>query len=192
MFANHHFSILALLLSSILLFSGCQLTDKPEKSNTSYGEYYLFLQQLTEAELADEVSNIQNKTAIVATQMLNNDDDSQIKLLLLYSFPKSPIYSSFNAKALLNQMKLESNNAVFANITPSEQALITLLRDQLNQQLLMRNRLIAQQTEQKKQQEKQQKIALQTQQKLIKQIALLEQTIAQLKKIDQAIDNREQ
>ena len=82
-------------------------------------------------------------------------------------------------------MKQKDNNVAFANINPSEQAFITLLRDQLNQRLLMRNRLLLQQQEQ-------QKLSSKKQQQLREQIALLEQTIFQLKKIDQAIDKREQ
>ena len=44
--------------------------------------------------------------------------NAQIKLLLLYSHPKSPIYNSFHAKMLLNQLKSEQENAAFASITP--------------------------------------------------------------------------
>ena len=185
MFINHDFSMPAFLLSSILLLSGCQLIAEHEQPNTSYGEYYLALQQFTEFELIEEVEKLQNKMATIAQQPETNDYDSQIKLLLLYSLPKSPIYNSFNAKALLNQMKAEGNNAAFAHINPSEQAFITLLHDQLNQRLLMHNRLLLQQQEQNK-------LAVKQQQVLLEQIATLEQTIIQLKKIDQAIDKREQ
>ncbi len=187
MFVNHYFSIPALLFSSAFLLAGCQLTVSPEpkKTETSYGEYYLALQQLTELELIEEVETLQSKVAIIPSQLSQHDYDSQIKLLLLYSLPKSPIYNSFSAKALLNQMTKEGNNAAFADINPNEQALITLLHDQLNQRLLMHNRLLVQQQEQ-------QKLALEKQQVLVDQIALLEQTIAQLKKIDQTIDKREQ
>jgi hypothetical protein len=187
MFTNQYFSIPVLLFSSTLLLSGCQLVATPESknSNISYGEYYLALQQLNELELVEEVEKLQSKIAIIPNQLSINDYDSQIKLLLLYSLPESPIYNSFSAKALLNQMTNEGNSAAFANITPNEQALISLLRDQLNQRLLMHNRLLVKQQEQ-------QKTALKKQQLLVEQIALLQQTIAQLKEIDQTIDKREQ
>ena len=185
MFTHHRFSISAVLLSAYLMLSGCHLTEQVQTSNVSYGEYYLALQQYSELELANEVANLQEKIAKIPSFSEINDYDNQIKLLLLYSLPQSPIYNSFNAKALLNQMKKEGNNAAFATIKPHEQAFITLLRDQLNQRLLMHNRL-------QLQQQNQQKSALAQQQKLLSQIALLEQTIAQLKKIDQAIDKREQ
>jgi len=182
---NYRFlSLSAFSFAAILLFSGCQLTQSTATENISYGEYYLTLQQLTDIQLMEEVGKLQENIAATSAHSSTPDYDSQIKLLLLYSLPKSPIYNSFNAKALLNQMKQEGNNAAFADINPSEQAFITLLRDQLNQRLLMRNRLLLQQ-------QQQQKLALKKQQQLIEQIALLEQTIIQLKKIDQAIDERQ-
>jgi hypothetical protein len=198
MFTHHSLLTTPLFLIAILLLTGCQLTDemsetKEEKNNTSYGEYYLTLQQLTALELVEEVVKLQERMAITPSTLSNNllsiisnkNSDDQIKLLLLYSLPKSPIYSSFNAKALLNLMKKEGDNVALATITPHDQAFITLLREQLNQQLLLRNRLLMQQQEQQQQ-------AVLKQQKLIEKITLLEQTIIQLKKIDQAIDKREQ
>jgi hypothetical protein len=207
------FSSTTLLLSMVfILLSGCELTPKQNKSSTSYGEYYLTLQQLSKQQLTEEVSkqqtnveyqtttNIENKPKTNVENMTRTNtlinDDAQIKLLLLYSMPKSPIYSSFKAKALLNQLKSEADNTVFADLTPSEQAFFSLLRDQLNQQLLMRNRLLAQQKEQQKKLQlraiKQQKQAVEQQEKLIEQVKLLEQTIKQLKSIEQAIDKRDQ
>ena len=213
MFTHHSFLTTPLFLIAIFLLNGCQLTEEvsvagKEKNNTSYGEYYLTLQQLTALELVEEVVELQERMAITPSTLSNNllstisskSSDDQIRLLLLYSLPKSPIYSSFNAKALLNLMKKEGDNVVLANITPSDQAFITLLREQLNQQLLLRNRLLVQQQDQQQQavikqqvqQQVQQRKTLIKQQKLVEKIALLEQTIIQLKKIDQAIDKREQ
>ena len=174
-----------LLCLTLLLLLGCQLTAVNSNNNETYGEYYLTLQQLNPQQLAEEVEQQQ---ALVAQQTQTNEysaHDPQIKLLLLYSLPKSPIYNSFNAKALLNRLRTEGDNAAFAQINPSEQAFITLLRDQLNQRLLMRNRLLAQQQAQKKQ-------ALEQQQQLVEQVQLLEQIIKQLKNIEQAIDKRDQ
>jgi len=178
----HLFTQKALLLcTALLLLSACQLTTV----NTTYGEYYLTLQQLSPQQLAEEVEKQQTYAAQQPPSFEYDTYDPQIKLLLLYSLPKSPIYNSFNAKALLNQLKTEGDNAAFAPINPSEQAFITLLRDQLNQRLLMRNRLLAQQQAQKKQ-------ALEQQQQLVEQVQLLEQIIKQLKNIEQAIDKRDQ
>ena len=180
----------------LLLLSGCELTTKHDKSGTSYGEYYLELQRLNETQLTEEVSKQQ---ANVESQTNSNSGvnyDAQIKLLLLYSLPKSPIYNSFQAKALLNDLNSEDNNSAFADITPNEEAFFSLLHDQLNQRLLMRNRLLALQKEQLNDHQlsakQQQHIAKQQQQQLIEQIKLLEQTIKQLKSIEQAIDKRDQ
>ncbi|MBA6291971.1 hypothetical protein H4J58_16000 [Colwellia sp. MB3u-70] len=182
-------SAMILLSIGLLLLSGCQLMTKQDNSSTSYGEYYLILQQLNQQQLTDEVSKQQRtleKTTKTNSQM---HYDAQIKLLLLYSLPTSPIYNAFNAKVLLNELNSEENNAALANINPSEQAFISLLRDQLNQCLLMRSRLLAQQQELVQAQRQQ---AIKQQQTLIEQVKLLEQTIKQLKNIEQAIDKRDQ
>jgi len=174
-----------LLIITLLVLSGCQLTMMAANNSASYGEYYLTLQQLSEQQLSEEVSQQQAKIDSQSTNTSSKKFEAQIKLLLLYSLPKSPIYNSFNAKALLNQMQSESDNAAFADINPNDQAFFSLLRDQLNQRLLMRNRLLAKQ-------QKQQQRALKQQQQLIEQVKLLEQTIKQLKNIEQAIDKRAQ
>tara|TARA_R110000737_G_scaffold28717_4_gene47207 strand:+ start:5768 stop:6328 length:561 start_codon:yes stop_codon:yes gene_type:complete len=174
-----------LLSMMLLLLPSCQVITGNDSNNTSYGEYYLALQQLDQQQLAEEIHKQQLK---VEQKKMNNsysNFDPRIKLLLLYSLPKSPIYNSFNAKSLLNQLTSDEDNAAFTDINPSEQAFITLLRDQLNQRLLMRNRLLAQQ-------HAQQELALQQQQHLVEQVQLLEQTIKQLKNIERAIDKREQ
>jgi hypothetical protein len=194
-------SRLAMLLSVFLLLPACQIIPEQSKKTESYGEYYLKLQQLNEQQLAEEVikqqvnissqnKNVTDKTPVTNTEITTKSTtrqtyDPQIKLLILYSLPASPIYNSFNAKALLNQMKSEDNNAAFTNISPDEQAFISMLDEQLNQRLLMRNRLLAQQQDQMK-------LALKQQQQLLEQVRLLEQTIKQLKNIEQAIDNRDQ
>ncbi|MBA6389622.1 hypothetical protein H4J38_02395 [Colwellia sp. BRX10-3] len=181
---------------TLLLLSGCQLTKKYDNSSTSYGEYYLTLQQLSQQQLAEEITKQQKNVESQERKIIQVDFDAQIKLLLLYSLPKSPIYNSFNAKSLLNKLNSEEDNSAFANIEPSEQAFFSLLNDQLNQLLLMRNRLLAQQQKQLQEQQqraiKQKKSTIQQQQHLIEQVRLLEQTIKQLKNIEQAIDNRDQ
>lgn len=195
-----HFIIKALLCMSLVLSSGCQLTSNNANSkndNTNnvnsrltYGEYYLALQQLSQQQLKEEIE--QQQTTVEQISLDSPNYNAQIKLLLLYSFPKSPIYNSFHAKMLLNQLKSEDNNAAFALIAPSEQAFISLLNDQLNQRLLMRNRLIEQQKELQQKSLIQQQNAKKLQQALTEQVKLLEQTIKQLQDIEQAIDKRDQ
>jgi uncharacterized protein YceK len=43
----------------LLLLSGCQSATKHNNSSTSYGQYYLTLQQLNQQQLTDEVSKQQ-------------------------------------------------------------------------------------------------------------------------------------
>lgn len=195
------FSRVTMLLSVFLLLPACQIITEQSEKTVSYGEYYLSLQQLNEQQLAEEVvkqqANISRQirgsiedtpatlNVITTNKTTRKTYDPQINLLILYSLPASPIYNSFNAKALLNKMKSEDNNAAFTNISPDEQAFISMLDEQLNQRLLMRNRLLAQQQDQMN-------LALKQQQQLLEQVRLLEQTIKQLKNIEQAIDNRDQ
>lgn len=169
----------------LLLLPGCQLTQNKAINSTNYGQYYLSLQHLSEQQLSAEIQKHQFSLSQPQQENSPNKYDLQIKMLLLYSLPKSPIYNTFNAKALLNQMQQDGDNAALAHIDHNDQAFITLLRDQLNQRLLMRNRLLEQQKTQKQQ-------ASQLQQQLIEQVSLLEQTIKQLKNIEQTIDNRDQ
>lgn len=189
-----HFMFKLLLFMTVVLSSGCQLTSNSMNSPLTYGEYYLALQQLNQLQLADEVE----KQQVGIEQMPQGPENynAQIKLLLLYSYPKSPIYNSFHAKMLLNKLNSEEDNAAFASIIPSEQAFISLLNDQLNQRLLMRNRLISQQKEQQETLQKtaltQQQTAIKIKQSLTEQVKLLEQTIKQLQDIEQAIDKRDQ
>jgi hypothetical protein len=97
-------------------------------------------------------------------------------------------------------IKQQTQVEQISNESPNYNAQIKLLllysSPKLNQRLLMRNRLIA---EQKLQQENfqktgtmQQQNAIKIQQNLIEQVKLLEQTIKQLKDIEQAIDKRDQ
>ncbi|SEK53970.1 hypothetical protein SAMN05216262_101608 [Colwellia chukchiensis] len=172
-----------LLLTTALLFlSGCQLT-LPSESKPSYGEYYLTLQQLSSQQLADEVAKQQAAIALDKAPNTALYYQGQLKLLLLYSLPRSPVYNSFSAKTWLNNLQNSSDNGAFADISPSDQAFFSLLRDQLNQRILMRNRLLAEQ-------QKQQQAALNQQQQLIEQVTLLQQIIKQLQNIEQAIDKR--
>ena len=189
-----HFIYKALVVMTVILSSGCQLTSNNINSHLSYGEYYLSLQQLNQLQLTDEIEKQQ--VSIEQIPQGPATYNAQIKLLLLYSHPKSPIYNSFHAKVLLNQLKAEQDNAAFVSITPDEQAFISLLHDQLNQRLLMRNRMISQHKEQQESLQKtaqtQQQHAIKIQQRLTEQVKLLEQTIKQLQDIEQAIDKRDQ
>jgi len=191
-----YFRFLALIIITVSLLSGCQITsinetpevEKVANKNTSYGEYYLKLQTLNEIELIEEVEKLQLQISQIPTDSPQHDYNTQIRLLLLYSLPRSPIYNTFNAKALLNKMKREEKDTStikpIIKLSPSETGLIALLRDQLNQRLLMRNRLLEQQQNQKDE-------ALKQHQELVDKTHLLEQIIEQLKSIEQTINKRE-
>lgn len=187
---RQHIIIKALLCMSLALLSGCQLTSNNMNSRLTYGEYYLALHQFSPQQLIEEVEK--QKINVNKKSLHANDYDAQIKLMLLHSLPKSPIYNSFHAKILLNQLKSEDNKAALTSITPNEQAFISLLHDQLNQRLLMRSRFIDQQEKLQKSALAQQQEAIKIQQNLTEQVKLLEQTIKQLQNIEKAIDKRDQ
>ena len=91
-----HFIYKALVVMTVILSSGCQLTSNNINSHLSYGEYYLSLQQLNQLQLTDEIEKQQVSIEQIPQGPANYN--AQIKLLLLYSHPKSPIYNSFHAK----------------------------------------------------------------------------------------------
>lgn len=166
-----------------MISSGCQIMPPPTEVPNNYAQYYLSLQSLNEQELLQEIAK--QELAITQQNKPLLKDVAEIKMLFLFSLPRSPIYNSYRAKALLNTLEAEQKNHALLSISPTDQALISLLKDQLNQKLLMRNRLV-------EQQQQQQLLATQQTQLLAEQVQQLQQTIIQLKKIEQAISQREQ
>lgn len=178
---NSRLSLFLLILA--IISSGCQIIPLSEEVADSYAQYYLSLQSLSEQELLQEVAEQEQAMARQKEPLLK--DIAEIKMLFLFSLPRSPIYNSYRAKALLNTLEAEQKNHALLSISPTDQALVSLLKDQLNQKLLMRNRMV-------EQQQQQQFLATQQTQLLAEQVQQLQQTIIQLKKIEQAISQREQ
>jgi len=185
---------ISILLFALLSAAGCQLTSlyssatqqDIQQRHDTYANYYLWIKNLTDEELLAEVSQ-QN------SNMAANYPQSKLHLVLLYALPNSPIHNPYTAKTLLNQlsqsnqqnsntdqhMDMKTNNA------NTNFAFISLLKDQLNQQILTANKLII--TKQKLQE-----IEISSEQTIHKQnveVAKLKQQIAQLKKIELTIAN---
>jgi len=171
--------------------TACELI--PPKSTTipTYGDYYLWLKTLNNDELLQEIEQ-QRKNKKVKSP------DADIYVMLLHSLPKSPIYNPYTAKSILNELQLQY---VESRYNPTNLALITLLRDLLNEQLLTiqkQNRVTVQYrntqnmllTLQQKSAEKDKKLTIKHKEALaLKQkVALLEEQINQLHRIEKNID----
>jgi len=179
------FSILVLplcLLTLTGLLSACQSITNAHSPESDFSHYYLWIKTLSDDELAAEITKQkQNRLdGVINTDLL---------LIMLHSLPNAPIHNPYTAKAQLNTYQLEPyNHAIF---TPKDLAFIVMLKDQLNQQLLLlkelenyRNAYHQAQTLIAKQDKK-------LSQKQLK-IAQLNKQIVQLKKIEQAINKRGQ
>lgn len=142
------------------------------KEKESYGDYYLMLKELGDDELALEIEDQKQRK-------LEAYPDADFNLLLLYSLPNSPIHNAYTAKTILN----EQNSLL--DYSPEDLVLLTLLKDQLNQQLLLIESL-SDQDQNLTQIEKQQNIIFQ----LEDETQQLQQQIIQLKKIEDAINKR--
>ena len=180
-----------LLVSVCLALSACQLTSQQTPSSimvtntVNYNQYYLALKNLSEAELLVEIKQQKLKKS-------QGSIEAEINLLLLHSLPNSPIHNAFNAKSQLNeQLKVHSNY----QFSPADRAFITLLKDQLNQQLYLFQQVINQGLTNDKQVEqhqvekiKQQKVITELESK----VAQLTKQITQLKKIEKTINSHGQ
>lgn len=185
-------SIKTLLLTALAIhLTACQVTPTKVTKVPTYGDYYLWLKTLDKDELLQEIEQ----------QKINKDiksPDAYIYVTLLHSLPASPIYNPYTAKSLLNELRLKY---VESRYNPTNLALITLLKDLLNEQLLT----IQQYDKQKLDFNNSQNILLSVQKSLKKknkqlvtqnneivtlkqQVALLQEQISQLHHIEQSIN----
>jgi hypothetical protein len=162
----------------IVLISACQLLTDPKtpqapvneltkKISFNFNEYYLLLKTLSNEQLLLEITK--------QTKQASNSKLADLKLLLLYSLPKSPIHNPYTAKSKLNSLPL---TATLTELFSDEDlAFFTMLKDQLNQQLLLFNLI----------EQVDQNAAYQQQ-----RIQELQRQIEQLKTIEKNINEREQ
>ena len=172
---------ITLLMSTL---SGCQLiTDlnsngelnDSENKKVSLSQYYLGLKNLNTEELTQE---------ILKQQQIKELDTAaaDVHLIVLYSLPNSPIHNPYTAKTLLNDYPLPPYRDTSLN--PEDLAFIVMLKEQLNQQLLLLEKL----TNYKGVYRQSKKIN--AEQKL--KIDQLNKQIIQLKKIEKTISKRGQ
>ncbi len=179
-----------LFVFGCLLLSGCQSLN-PFSDNTSndikihhnsrYGEYYLWLKSLSQTQLLAEIK--QQKQSIS-----DGFIGSKINLLLLSSLPDSPIYNVYSAKSLLNEMQKKS---LLQPLSLSDQALLLVLKDQLNAQLFL-YRDLEKNSQTIQQNNAQLAVQMQKQQlgvlQLNNKVNLLQKQINQLKNIEKTIN----
>ncbi len=116
-----------ILLTCLFLFMlGCKTTPQVTVTMPTYGDYYLWLKTLNNDELLQEVEQQRKKQESYSS-------DADIHIMLLHSLPESPIYNPYEAKTILNELQLQY---IQSRYNPTNLALITLLRDLLNEQLL--------------------------------------------------------
>jgi len=131
----------------LIVLSGCQSTRDSRLtensiggSNITYGQYYLLISQFNEQQLSDEIHYIKalpvGKTENISRNLVF---EQQLKSVIAYALPKSPIHNPFTAKSKLNQLALDSLDS--ARLTPSDFAFFAMLKKQLNQQIILLNKL---------------------------------------------------
>jgi hypothetical protein len=189
---KHLLVIFTLALLSIL--SGCQLLKKTTPDITienkifDYTQYYLSLVTLTDSQLTDKVRQHQlvsfdSNEAATQNKMNNNDAiEWQLKSVLLFSLPHSSVHNPFTAKSILNKLSLiDLKNS---DITEADFAFYSMLKIQLNEQVLRLNEL----SQAKKAFNAIKEASVQQQQ----QYQALQQQIIQLKKIEHTINEHGQ
>jgi len=176
--ANKIFYIL--VTCSLLL--GCQLTERDieQHRNLNFAEYYLWLKTLSKEQLSEEFL-LQQKKEIAGEQ------NAIFNLALIYTLPDTPTHNAYTAKAKLNNYLKK----VSQHLSITDLALMTLLKDQLNQQLFLYQQLVEQEIIQQKMQRTANKQQTKLTQ-LIMQVKQLQQQINQLKKIEKTIQQRGQ
>jgi len=146
--ANLVLFIAFLFVICLFVLSGCQsardsrLTGNNNIGNRyiNFSQHYLLLSQFNAQQLMDEIHHLKssqvNNTKSIAS---NLTIEWQLKSVLIYAIPKSPVHNPFTAKSKLNQLSLESLDA--AILTPDDFAFFNMLKEQLNQQILLLNKL---------------------------------------------------
>ena len=182
---------LVVFLMMSFLLPACQLLVQQETKNImvtntiNYNQYYLGLKNLSEADLLVEIKQQNLKKS-------QGSIEAEINLLLLYSLPNSPVHNAFSAKSQLNEQLKTHKNYQFS---PADRAFMTVLKDQLNQQLYLFQQVINQDLEHDKQMEKN-KVEQLIQQDLMTELNLkvsqLTEQITQLKKIEKTINSHGQ
>jgi hypothetical protein len=141
------------IISLITILGGCELlkfNDSPtntESNNINYTQYYLLLSELNDKEITEHAYQHQLISQDKQEPTLQNETynrlntEQQLKSVMLFALPDSPIHNPFTAKSKLNQLSLKGLNAL--HLTDTDFAFFKMLKTQLNQQILLLNQLSA-------------------------------------------------
>lgn len=176
---KQYFSITFIILLANLS-SACQITAPVTditQNSVKYSQYYLGLKNLNNKQLLLE----EQKQHTLMADQLKDKALSQGKLILIYSLPNPIVYQPYKAKRLLNEHLLASNTLGKENL-----AFTVLLRDQLNNQLHLLEKITLSEQNLIKQSNAQHKIIEQ----LNQQLEHVNQQLMLLKQIDQNINER--
>ena len=176
---KQYFSITFIILLANLS-SACQITAPVTditQNSVKYSQYYLGLKNLNNKQLLLE----EHKQHTLMADQLKDKALSQGKLILIYSLPNPIVYQPYKAKRLLNEHLLASNTLGKENL-----AFTVLLKDQLNNQLHLLEKITLSEQNLIKQSNAQHKIIEQ----LNQQLEHVNQQLMLLKQIDQNINER--
>lgn len=182
----------------IKLLAGCEIlkfdnyTTKLESNNINYTEFYLSLTALSDEQISESIHQHQlisqvNKDPNIKEIVGNTSPITwHLKSVLFFALSNSPVHNPFTAKSKLNQLSLD--NLKETHLTSADFAFFSMLRTQLNQQILLLNALSA---EKKTLQGMKQTYQIKSS-KLQQQLQALQQQIIQLKKIESNINEHGQ
>lgn len=115
--------VLTLCLFGLVL-SGCQTTAPATDLTPSLNNYYVWLKKQPETLIADELDKL--------NQAEKNIVENKLKLAALHSVPSTRYFNPYTAKSYLNAINgLPVSNA--------HQGFILVMKDHLDQQILLRN-----------------------------------------------------
>ena len=166
-----------IIFIGLLLLNGCGLLPDLRINTVNYNHYYLWIKSLNDEEVVQEISRQKNNK-------LSGVAQADIHLIMLFSLPNSPVHNPYTAKTQLNDYQLEPYEETIFSTT--DLAFVVMLKDQLNQQLLILEELNNYKGayKQSKKMIAEQQVEISEAQKIITQ---LNQKIIQLKKIEKAI-----
>lgn len=183
---------LAVSLLASLIFSGCVITQSSNNESANLAAYYLWLTQLTPEQLEQEFNLQKERSA-------NEKSNAKLPLAILYSYPEASFHNPYTAKSILNQYTTPNNESINNSIVhlPAEDlAFLSMLKEQLNQQLLALQSIVGKEqkihlmSQKIKQQSKANEVLKNTIKEHKLKLATLKEQLAQLKTIENEINKR--
>jgi hypothetical protein len=112
--------------------SGCELLADSKNASVNFSHYYLWIKSLSDEELDQEIIQQKNNKQSGTIQ-------ADVQLIMLYSLPNSPLHNPYTAKTMLNIYPLTPH--IDTTFSATDLAFVVMLKDQLNQQLLLLEKL---------------------------------------------------